>query len=353
MRVRRSAAVLSAVVTGWTMALVMAQPASAAINCDVPTPPPRCNYEPPDDPPPVTYVPVLAFDGARQTVSPSGVHVWGWTADDDAPTTALTVNISIDGVLARTMVANQHRPDVAAAYPKYGAAHGFEVVLPASAAGHNVCVTAVSVGGGANKTVCRQMDEIVEFMAYDVSYDLARAQLVDTSLQQLDKVTNRNDTTVQQSTEISGEKTVTETEGWSDTTGVKVSASTSIKAGFPIFAEGKVTVTAEGTFSYTQNGSTSRTRKVAWRQPVLVPPRSIVEATVTVTHANIRVPYSLTGEFIYRSGTRIAGTVGGMFAGGNSENVQVNLKQYNLDGTPAAAPVKQPEAAMLKIIRAG
>ncbi|AEB42716.1 ETX/MTX2 family pore-forming toxin [Micromonospora maris] len=350
MRVRKSAAVLSTVVTGWVMVLVAAQPASAAPNCNVPIPPPACGYEPPEDPPPPSgFVPVLAFDGARQTVSRDGVHVWGWTADNDAPTTALNVNISIDGTQVRSMVANQHRPDVAAAYPNYGAAHGFEVVLPASAAGHNVCVTAISVGGGANKSVCRQMDDIVEFMAYGINYDIARAQLVGTSLQQLDKVTNRNDTTLQQSTEISGSKTVTETEGWSDTAGVKVSVSTSIKAGFPIFADGKVTVSAEGSFSYTQNGSTSRSRTVSWRQPVLVPARSIVEATVTVTHANIRVPYSLSGEFIYRSGARAAGTVGGMFAGGNSENVQVNLKQYNLDGSPAVAPAKQPQATMLKI----
>ncbi|WP_204035011.1 ETX/MTX2 family pore-forming toxin [Micromonospora qiuiae] len=352
MRVRRNAALLSAVVTGWAMALVMAQPASAAPNCDVPTPPPICDFELPEDPPPPTYAPVLAFDGARQTVSPSGVHVWGWTADDDAPTTPLTVNITIDGVLARSMVANQNRSDVAAAYPKYGAAHGFDVVLPASAAPHNICVTAISVGGGPNKSSCRQMDEIVEFMAYNVSYDLARAQLVGTTLQQLDKVTNKNDTTVTQTTEISGTKTVTDTEGWSDTTGVRVSVSTSIRAGVPIFADGKVTVSAEGSFSWTQNGSTSRSRTVSWRQPVVVPARSIVEATVTVTHATIRVPYSLSGEFIYRSGARLWGTVGGSFAGGNSENVQVNLKQYNLDGTPAAAPVVQPQAKLLKITQA-
>ncbi|WP_327022900.1 ETX/MTX2 family pore-forming toxin [Micromonospora sp. NBC_01739] len=350
MRVARSVAVLTAVVTGWAAALVTAQPAAAAPYCDVPVPPPACGPGLPEDPPPPpSHVPVLAFDGAQQTVTRDGVNIWGWTADDDAPTTPLTVNIHIDGTLARSMVANQHRPDVAAVYPRFGAAHGFQVVLPASAAGHNVCVTAISVGGGANKQVCRQMDDIVEFMAYDIDYDLSRAQLVGTSLQQLDKVTNRNDTTLQQSTEISGTKSVTETEGWSDTAGVRVSVSTSLKAGFPIFAEGKVTVSAEGSFSFTQNGSTSRTRSVSWRQPVLVPARSIVEATVTVTHANIRVPYSLSGDFIYRSGARAAGTVGGMFAGGNSENVQVNLKQYNLDGTPAAAPAAQPKATLLKI----
>jgi len=349
MRAARSVAVLTAVVTGWAAALVMAQPAAASPLCNVPVPPPVCGPGLPEDPEPVGFDPVLTFDGAQQTVAPDGVRVWGWTADDDAPTTPLTVNISIGGTVVRSMVANQHRPDVAALYPRFGAAHGFQVVLPASAVGQRICVTAISVGGGLNKQTCRQMNRIVEFMAYGINYNLSQAQLVGTSLQQLDKVTNRNDTTVQQSTEISGTRTVTETEGWSDNTGVKVSVSTGINAGIPIFAQGEVKVSAEGSFSWTQNGSTSRTRTVSWRQPVLVPARSMVEATVTVTHANIRVPYTLSGEFIYDNGASVAGSVSGMFAGGNSENVQVNLKQYNLDGTPAAAPAAQPKATLLKI----
>ncbi|MEV4703992.1 ETX/MTX2 family pore-forming toxin [Actinoplanes sp. NPDC049316] len=153
---------------------------------------------------------------------------------------------------------------------------------------------------------------------------------------------------MQQSTEISGSKVATDSQGWSDTTGIKVSVSTSFKTGIPILAEGKINLTAEGSYSYTQNGSTQRSQTFSWRQPVIVPARSVVEATVTVTHGTITVPYSLSGDFLYRSGGRAGGTLGGLFAGGNSEHLAVNLKQYNLDGSPAFAPVKQPKAAMLK-----
>ncbi|MGA3561890.1 ETX/MTX2 family pore-forming toxin [Melissospora conviva] len=297
----------------------------------------------------MTQIPVLALEGAQQTGTRDGVRVWGWTADGDSPTRALTVSISIDNTVVHSMVANQHRPDVAVNYPHFGGAHGFQVVLPTSAAGHRVCVTAISVGGGANRSRCQDMDEILKFIANGITYDISRAQLVGTSLRHLDKVTNRNDTAVQQSTEISGTSSVTETEGWSDTYGVEISVSTSISAGVPIFADGKVTLSVDGSHNWTRNGSNSRTRTVSWRQPVLVPARSIVEATVSVTQANIRVPYSLSGDFVYQSGARAAGTVGGMFTGGNSENVQVELKQYNLDGTPAAAPAAQPKATLLKI----
>ncbi len=351
MRARKSAAVMGAILTGLGMTLALAQPASARPNCDVPNPPPICNpTDPPDDPPPTGHVPVLAFDGARQMPSRTGVQVWGWTADDDSPTTSLTVRITIDGGSATTVTANQSRPDVAAAYPKYGAAHGFELVLPVSPIGsHNICVTAVSVGGGADKTLCRQMDDIVEFVAYNISYDTAHAILTNTSLEQLDKVTNRNDTAVQQTTEISGSRTATDTVGWSDTTGIKITASTTFETGIPIIAEGKITVTVEGSATFTQNGSRQRAQTFSWRQPVVVPARSIVEATVTITHSTISVPYTLTGEFIYRSGARTAGSLGGTFVGGNSENLSVILKQYNLDGSPAAAPVAQSKATMLKV----
>jgi hypothetical protein len=298
-------------------------------------------------------VPVVHIDGAQQTTSRTAIHVWGWTTDTDEPTTSLTVHVSIDGITAATATANLSRPDVAAAFPPFGAAHGYDLTVPASAAGHNVCVTAVSVGGGANATGCQQMDDIVGFNANDISYDTAHAVLTNQTLEQLDKVTNRNDTAVQQSTEISGTKVATDTEGWSDTVGVTVSVSTSLKVGIPIFAEGKVTVTVTGTYSYTQNGSTTRSLTFSWRQPVLVPARSIVEATVAVTHFTIAVPYTLTGNFVYRSGALAAGTVGGTFTGGNSENLAVNLKQFNLDGTPAAAPVAQPPAAMLSVTPAG
>ncbi len=340
---------MGAILTGLGMALALVQPASARPMCDVPNPPPVCNpNDPPDDPPPTGYVPVLAFDGAQQTTSRNGVHVWGWTADDDSPTTSLTVRITIDGASATTVTANQSRPDVAAVYPKYGAAHGFDLVLPASAAGHDICVTAVSIGGGADKKVCRQMDDITEFVAYNISYDVAHAVMTGARLEQLDKVSNRNDTAVQQSTEISGSRTVTDTEGWSDTVGVKITTAATFKTGIPILAEGEIKVTVEGSYTYTRNGSQQRVQTFSWRQPVLVPARSIVEATVTIAHSTISVPYTLTGDFVYRSGARTAGSTGGTFTGGNSENLSVTLKQYNLDGTPAAAPVAQSKATMLK-----
>lgn len=286
-------AVASALLTGAAMALTLAQPASAQAYCDVEDPPPICDPGDPYEPPDPSYAPVLNVDGAQQTTSRNGVHVWGWTADDDAPTTSLTVNISYGGISAGSVTANVYRADVANVYPKYGASHGFDVMLPAAAAGTNICVTAVSIGGGSNTTRCRQTDDVASFEAYSISYDTAHGVLTNTTLDQLDYLSTRNETTVQQSTEISGSKTVSSSEGWSDTTGVRVSVSTSLKVGIPLFADGKITVTAEGSYSFTQNGSTTRSQTFSWRQPVIVPAMSMVNATVAVSHSTISVPYTL------------------------------------------------------------
>ncbi len=149
---------------------------------------------------------------------------------------------------------------------------------------------------------------------------------------------------MQQSTTISGEKTVTETHGWKDTYGVKVTMSGSV--GIPLISDFKVSV--EGSASWEQNGSTSTTRKFAWSQPVIVPAKSKVVATVAVTETTLSVPYTLSGSFVYGSGARVSGAVGGTFSGVNSHDLQVTLTQFNLDGTPAAAPVPQPQASLLQ-----
>ncbi|MEV4629927.1 ETX/MTX2 family pore-forming toxin [Micromonospora sp. NPDC049523] len=323
---------------------VAAGPAAAEPYCDRPNPPPACDG--PEEPPPPPTTPDLSVQGVRQTPSFDGVRVWGWAADEDAPTTPLTVNITMDGVLRRSLTANLPWSGIPAGY---GPSHGFDVVLPTTAAQPTICVTAVNIGSGISKTTCRTADHIVGFEANDIQYDTEHAVITESALDQLDFLSIRNDSTVQQSTEISGNKTKSETIGWSSTYGAKVTLKTTFKTGIPVLFEGKVEVTVEGSYSYTHNGSTQRSQTFSWRQPVIVPPRSIIEASVAVTTGRIRVGYQLVGEHVYHSGARAAGTVDGLFTGGNSERLEVKLKQFNLDGTPTLAPAPQPRAAMLKI----
>lgn len=345
-----SAAVVLFAAFAWT--------ASAAVALPPPDtdPLPHCprGYEMVDEvcvklpPPPPSISPVVSLDMARQTTNRAAIRVVGRATDGDQPQTALTVKISVDGVQVKTMVANMPDPPVATQYfttvpPPTPTGHSYDVVVPAAATAQQVCVTAVNVGSGSDRTVCKPVDAIVEFAGNSIGYDLDHLQITAASLESLDRVTNTNSTNVQQSTTISGEKTVVDTQGWSNTYGLKVTMSGGIK--IPLISDFKVTV--EGSASWTQNGSTSTTRKFAWQQPVLVPAKSQVVATVAVTKTTLVVPYILSGDYVYSSGARVAGTNGGTFTGVNSHDLEVTLKQFNLDGTPAARPVQQPQASLL------
>jgi len=78
-----------------------------------------------------------------------GVTVSGWAIDPDS-TAPIDVHVYVDGVGSRTS-ANLSRPDVGAAYPAFGAAHGFSATVPVSSSGtHSVCVYGINVLGGTN-----------------------------------------------------------------------------------------------------------------------------------------------------------------------------------------------------------
>ncbi|WP_375491236.1 fibronectin type III domain-containing protein [uncultured Jatrophihabitans sp.] len=89
------------------------------------------------------------------TNRPGALDVRGWAIDRDAPTSPVTMSISIDGT-PHTVVANRTRTDVARVYPGTGTAHGFDVVLPTSQGAHRICGTAVNIGYGSNNSYgCR------------------------------------------------------------------------------------------------------------------------------------------------------------------------------------------------------
>lgn len=78
---------------------------------------------------------------------PGGFSLRGWDIDPDTAAPAAT-HIYVDGKLATIVSANQQRPDVAAHYPQYGAAHGYTASVSTTAGKHTVCAYAINVGYG-------------------------------------------------------------------------------------------------------------------------------------------------------------------------------------------------------------
>jgi hypothetical protein len=96
--------------------------------------------------------PFGSFDVA--TGVSGGVFVGGWAIDPDT-SASIQVHVYVDSA-GTALVASGNRPDLAAAFPGYGAAHGFGTTVAASKGTHTVCAYAINVGIGANSGLgCR------------------------------------------------------------------------------------------------------------------------------------------------------------------------------------------------------
>lgn len=96
--------------------------------------------------------PIGAFDTA--TGSAGTLRLTGWALDPDTAA-PIQVHVYVDGRAVRSVTANGNRPDVDRVYGK-GAAHGYDVTVPAAAGSHQVCVYAINTPVGVNPQLgCR------------------------------------------------------------------------------------------------------------------------------------------------------------------------------------------------------
>jgi len=83
---------------------------------------------------------------------PGEFRVRGWALDPNS-SESIGVHIYV-GNAGYAYVADGNRPDVGAAYPGKGAAHGFDVRIPASTSGAvRICAYGINVGAGGNSTL--------------------------------------------------------------------------------------------------------------------------------------------------------------------------------------------------------
>jgi uncharacterized protein YkwD len=81
---------------------------------------------------------------------PGSIGIYGWAIDPDT-TAAIPVHVYVDGAFAALGTANLGRPDIGAAYPSFGANHGFQIAVPVSGGTHQICAFGInSAGSGAN-----------------------------------------------------------------------------------------------------------------------------------------------------------------------------------------------------------
>lgn len=91
------------------------------------------------------------------SATPGAVTIDGWAIDADTAA-PIDVHVYVDGV-GTALRADAARPDIAAAFPGHGAAHGFTTTVPARAGRRDVCVYGINTGGGANVLLgCRAVE---------------------------------------------------------------------------------------------------------------------------------------------------------------------------------------------------
>jgi Clostridium epsilon toxin ETX/Bacillus mosquitocidal toxin MTX2 len=302
-------------------------------------------------PPPPSNSPVVQVNLARQNIDQNAIRVSGRATDADQPATALTVQIAVDGVLKRTLVANLPDPPVATQgvakiiSPPTVPGHGFDVTVLAPANAQNVCITAFNVGStGSNRTTCSPIDNVVEFAGNSLNYNLALAKITSATLVEVDRIDHENGSSVTQSTSITGTKTITDTHTLKHEKAVKVTVKTEV--GLPLVGSSDITV--EGSYTWGDETTHEEAKTFSWNQTVIVPPHRRVVGTVALTETSLEVPYSIVGDFVYDSGFRVPGTVGGKYAGTQGHDLQVDIEEFELDGTPAAKAAPQPEPTLLQ-----
>lgn len=88
---------------------------------------------------------------------PSRLALSGWALDPDSSSPVI-VQLYVDGGLATMAWANGDRPDVGAAFPASGSAHGYSITVALPPGPHSFCLYAINIGPGANTTLgCRSV----------------------------------------------------------------------------------------------------------------------------------------------------------------------------------------------------
>jgi hypothetical protein len=102
-----------------------------------------------------------AVTGALDLVAPlgGGGRVAGWALDTETAA-PIPVHVYVDGHFVTSLTASTDRSDIAAAYPGFGSAHGFDALIATGGGNHQICAYAIDVGVSAGDNLllgCRTL----------------------------------------------------------------------------------------------------------------------------------------------------------------------------------------------------
>jgi Repeat of unknown function (DUF5648)/Clostridium epsilon toxin ETX/Bacillus mosquitocidal toxin MTX2 len=169
------------------------------------------------------------------------------------------------------------------------------------------------------------IQQATEFRISSISYDTAHGTIQSTHLDSLYSIVIKNASSVPQSSQVEGTQAVTDTTGWSSTVEAKVGVTVSGEIGIPFVESGKIEVSAQAGYSYVWNGSKTVSKSWSWKQPVVVPAQSTIQASVAVAQSSVTVPYTVQGVFVFSDGSTAAAMQSGFYSGINSHDLSVSI----------------------------
>lgn len=99
--------------------------------------------------------PIGNFELASTTLTTATFRGWAFDPETAAP---IDVHLYVNNVWGGAFTASTPRADIAAAYPSYGAAHGFEFTVPVGPGTFQACIYGINVGEGSNQLIgCRSV----------------------------------------------------------------------------------------------------------------------------------------------------------------------------------------------------
>jgi hypothetical protein len=172
-----------------------------------------------------------------------------------------------------------------------------------------------------------QVDPVVDFEIASIEYHLDQAQItaVDDEAAWTEEL--NNDTGIQQSISYTHTATTTNTSGWQDSLAIHVGVSTTFEVQVPV-AGAKVTLSADVTTTFTWNGSTSYTTTDTVTEPIIEAPHTDYVVQGIFIHTTLSVPYTMYGNFVYKSGHKATGTIDGIYTGVNAHDLHVDVTDH-------------------------
>jgi hypothetical protein len=226
----------------------------------------------------------------------------------------------------------------------------------------NFCI--FSLGEGQPKSATKALwksnvtDPVVEYDMSKITYDLKAPQILDSEPVLVMEPQLENDSPLVDFPVISQTFTMLKTTGWTNVlaikewksaTGspevpgknqwfqlVKIDIKVTAKTGVPIVNDtGAVVLSTEVQNTYTWNKSDTIGENFTFTGPLALWPRERGKVVVTATKTHITVPYSGTGELLFKSGKRCSRRVEGMYKGANVHSLKAVYKsEKNLGYIP-------------------